>query len=701
MMTIEKKIECILFFVCFILINIPFIKAMISKVGGILFVISITICLLYYYHKKQYTYMFLLKILGCTLLLNAAFLVGWLQTPWPVPQLYHREFCLKYISEGSLYGGQPYCAQGPIAYILAKIIDFFPGSNDITFQIGSFFILSAIFVLLYFIKKKKTNDTSFFFLVIIFILYFIRIAEDEFASIVAVIFLLLGIYILFVSSLQYKEIYGGFVLALALFSKAQFLVPVVSILFFYAFSFAYKKEELSLTSYKEYLQSEKIKAFFKSALLILIPIILLFVILKLIFPNFLSYYYLAQFQQQNKFTLGEALVAIVTLKYSQNGLFFIFYIMLFIAIGRIVHRKALDLFSFMCSVALFIVFIKMVQVYGVKNITESYRYFFAFMPFFVVNLYSLKQEISLFSKGKKIIVFIGLIILFLGLYRGLGGINVDDLLDGSVFNEERLIKKMQREVMYPLFEIPPIDSGKVLVSQDYVSLFGDKGRNPFIYLKEEDFENIEIDDPYAAMRPDMGYAPILEKLGIVKNLTEYNPPLIVNLTQTEATLLNKTYSVIIKWVYQDNLSSLMWEHKEKLITQYCDVSIGALPIGYSSEGNFRFIVFLMDAKNCEYLKAKIYAYYNEAYTQLCERGEYTAIIAEQVLNKNNLPLIGKHCNTWKRTTDFMVAAHFKALYFSFFIFCYLCFIFCCSVFYHADEKKWQFQPITQKIPKVQ
>ncbi|PIN77133.1 hypothetical protein COV16_07295 [Candidatus Woesearchaeota archaeon CG10_big_fil_rev_8_21_14_0_10_34_8] len=645
-----------LFLIGFIVVNIPLIKAMLLPKTASISIIILTGILFCYYVYKQQSSKILITVFGCAILLNLFFVVGWLDTPWPTPSFQHREICLGFLSEGTLYGGQPYCAQGPIVYIFAKLIQILPGSDDMNFQTVSLLMLFLSFILLYIFKKKITDDNSLFFLGIFFVLYFIRIAEDDFTSVVAVFFLLLEIYFLYLSNTKHKEIYAGIFLGLCIFSKTHFFLASGMVALFY-------------------LIKERTKKLIISFIKITAPSLIFFVILKIIFPNFVTYYYTINGNFIVTQVLFKTLFSILTLRYVYNGLFFLFYIGFFISILRIINKKTVDLFSIMCSVVFLIMITLMLNTSGIKIVTETYRHFFVIMPFYVINLYLFKKEFPKFTKKLKIITCVILFIFIFVIYQILGGITFNDLADGSVFQEQKLIKKFQREISYPLFEIPSIEQGeKVLVFDDQISLFSSDGTNLFIYLNESDFENIKLNDPYAAVRPDFSFAPTLVKMGIA-TILDPNPNIDLNFTEINKKLHDLSYPIIVEIVPYRYEKEILYQNKDFIENTYtCSVIIGVLPVGYSRSNSNIITLHFVNQENCDDMASKIYRYYTQNFEYLCERGAYNEIIIKRVFEENWFPQLNKKCTTWNRTTDFIVSAHYKASYLAFFIILFLCWI---------------------------
>jgi len=114
-----------------------------------------------------------LLVFGLPLILFLSFLPllsSFENTIWP-GQNAEYDLCLKYLSEGTLYGGQPYCGQGPITYVFLFLTRIFTGGeySQVTFALF-FLALHLISLLLIFsITKKETGRELYLLPTLIYI----------------------------------------------------------------------------------------------------------------------------------------------------------------------------------------------------------------------------------------------------------------------------------------------------------------------------------------------------------------------------------------------------------------------------------------------------------------------------------------------------------------------------------------------------
>ncbi len=304
------KKEVVLYFlftVILVLVNIPLLNALLlPKIISILIIIFFALPFCYYTYKQGNPLKILSKAFCFFLFFNALFVVGWFETPWPTPFLQHKELCLEYVAENKLYGGQPYCLEGPFSYLVAKGVDVLPGSFETGLQAVSMLLLFSIFFFSLKTESKLMKKKYLFMSTVFFVFYFMKVGQDDFTSIVATFFMVSGFYILFVAEWKYKEMVGSILLAISIFSKAQFLGPAVIIIFFYSLKYLDEKKELYLNIFYTLKDSiEKCKAFLHSIFVLLLPFIILFILLNVIYPNFIVYYYLAHINQATLLTMSQ------------------------------------------------------------------------------------------------------------------------------------------------------------------------------------------------------------------------------------------------------------------------------------------------------------------------------------------------------------------------------------------------------------
>ncbi len=596
------------------------------------------------------------------------FLVGWVSE---IPHLFIQteNLCLQYFSDFELYNNHPYCIQGPITYAVAYLLYFLPLTHDIILQL---FWIVAMFILIYFtylIKKQETTDAGYFVLCLLILIFFLK--ENDFATYVALLFLLPGFYLLYYTKYIF---WGTLLLSFSLFSKVQTIIIIIPALFFYLFYY-YKtlQKPLSVPSLK--------KLFMRGAIVFTPPSIL-FLLSLLVYNHFLDYYIFVHQAHPITTPLGEILRHIFLLDYSHVGLVFLIYIGMSISLLRLFNKK-FDIFSFIIVVLLPIFFIKIFSTFGIPSGVSFYRYFSVFIPFYFILLYKIKREIREYSKLSKSIFLFFIILLLIPLYQACAGFTFDDITDGSIFNDVALVAKIQREVSYPLLLLNT--SGQVLVSKEYTTSFGDE--YPFTYISQNQFSNInpDINDSYAGLRPDMSFAPQFIQLGIISSLDEYNPDLHVNFTQYKEQLDMGVYTIIISRPYTDFLTYFLETYSEYINFHYCGGYIPYLVGPYFPTNENYVMVYFNDIDMCEKYRNTVISYYNNNFERLCHRSKLLGKTIVEILSRNQI-LIEKDCNSFSKTAEFITPTQIQQVYLAIFVYIFLAFIIFKEV-YHLIRKR--------------
>lgn len=85
---------------------------------------------------------FIQHIIIFCVILFLLYSLQWLWYPsYQAPAIQHQDICMDYLKEGRLYGGDPYCFQGPFVYILIFLFDFV--FRSIPLGINIFYIVRA------------------------------------------------------------------------------------------------------------------------------------------------------------------------------------------------------------------------------------------------------------------------------------------------------------------------------------------------------------------------------------------------------------------------------------------------------------------------------------------------------------------------------------------------------------------------------
>lgn len=569
------------------------------------------------------------------------------------PFIQNRELCLGYLEQGKLYSGDPYCFQGPVMYIVAEIFTkLFPHYGLYVLYFFSIFLTSLF---LYLINNKETGGIAGTFLCFISIFLFAKLIWYDFATVVVIIFLMSGFYLLYYSSLSQKELAGGLLLAAAMFSKTHVFFVVIPLLFFYLYSLC------MLAQGQTFL--EKIKACWKNEkkkmLFLLMPVVVVFVILLLWVPGFVFYDYIVHTYNPTVQSYYSIFKELITAKYYYNGYILLLYLGMFITLFRLVFYKKLDVFSSVGVICFGIMMIGVATKFSLYRLSDQYRYFLPFAPFYFINLLKFGKEFK--EKHDKIQwVILLLICLVMGgiFYSTLSGLTIHDLIQNKGINEQKLLDRFKSELEAPLFEIP---KGQILIDGNiynkYDLVFDE---NPFVALNESDFISVVLYNENESLNPDMAVSNNFVVAGVLPSLDAYMHPSIIPWAEHFEKWRNGSYTAIINYAFQSHLfilSDILKNSNNSLSHDFCMLKIPAYIEGAENTSDHFMYIFMYNNNNaCEKMMQFLVYYYNKNADHFCDHGKEFVDIINNALSFEGIMLNNKctHTsslillnNTWK------------------------------------------------------
>ena len=187
--------------------------------------------------------------------------------------------CLTYVQQGTLYGGQPICVQGPVfLYVLYFLFKFIPFPIWHTLAWFNILVHVGIFALLLQLSRKNSMTAPL-------LVYFVGFAFLAFgygnpAITLATLFFLAGIIVLHSHS-AFKEILAGILFALV--TLTQFTGASFVAVFIAAYLFEQWKQD------KRKQDKNRTHILYKELLHLLLPLILLNLFAVFLFPHIFSY----------------------------------------------------------------------------------------------------------------------------------------------------------------------------------------------------------------------------------------------------------------------------------------------------------------------------------------------------------------------------------------------------------------------------
>ncbi len=597
---------------------------------------------------------FFWSILSFMLILSGLLTLGWLE-PYSPPRLFGQEFCLAYLQQGTLYTENPYCVQGPITYVVAYLIRFV--FSDDNFALGlllfSLLSLSIVAFFLYKIKYAYTKDTSFFFLLFLFL--FVTLKEFDFATTVALFFLIPGFLLFYYTDSTYLKFLGSFLFAFSLLSKSSTLFLVGP-----AFLFMFLRYKLE--------QKQSFLESFRNLFYLSLPLFLLYSLVIIKYPNFLTYYYGIFADFPPSASLFEVLYSFFLFSHP-NAFYLLLYLALLIVIIRL-FSGAFDVYSFICGISFPLFYGKAAIAFGLQHVVLE-RYFFLFFPFYIILLYKIKVEFPLYSKAIKTSYFLILTFLLFLSYPFFSGFTFSDFSDGSLFNTQKMLDKVRKEVSYPFYSLPQVDS--VLVGHDYTAY---SSYPLFLHLNKSDFLNV---DTYRLYEYDtIGYelhAQVLVTKGLISSPGDYEAR-----WQYDLDKISTTFSQVI--FQQENTSIIILSPKNEflypLLRPYTNTLSQSKCLGYFPFlwGNYlstpyTFVEVYLPLSLCQEIIPSFISYYKQNIDLLCSRSEVVGNNVLDVLELRNGISLGQPCSSSSKTFDFFKPQQLHSIYLLFFLLLFL------------------------------
>jgi len=195
--------------------------------------------------------------------------------------------CLDIFAQGKLYQGQLICPYGPVYFGIGYLFRLvFNDFYQIALRI--FLLTLFIFTIYFLVKISQKETTKKHFLIIIFLsllwIYPQTVsAKPEKAF--ALLFTFFGFYTLYYTNYKFKEIVSAALFSLAMYSSFN-AAPVIFIIVGMYF---FKLEIANINFKRPFLHLNYEKEKIKKYLTLIFSLALLFLFIKLLYPNFLVY----------------------------------------------------------------------------------------------------------------------------------------------------------------------------------------------------------------------------------------------------------------------------------------------------------------------------------------------------------------------------------------------------------------------------
>ncbi len=561
--------------------------------------------------------------------------IEWLWYPsYYAPTTQNPDICLEYLKEGKLYGGDPYCFQGPFVYILIFLFDFLFHSIPVGTTIFYFISLFGVGYLITQIKDKETGKESIFFVYLITLFLFGRGFVD-FSSNSATVFVLLGFYLFYYTNNKWKYVTAGLFFSFALLSKPHNTPLVIgpAILFYFGKKyFLWKEEKITGMSILSFLKIQ-----WKSIVMLFAPIFILFLLAIVFLNHFLIYNYIIHTYNPVVQTYASMIKELVTFTYWYNGLFLLLYLGIIISALRLFFYKKFDLFSFVACISFPILVLLVGNKFSLYKLIDQYRYILPLAPFYFMNIFCFVEEFKREYNKKALCCILGIIITFLFIFHmTLGGLTVSDILKNHGINDQKFLDRIKYEVEKPLTMLPETD-GKILVENNYIHRYNLLlGGSPYKYLHEDDFQDYYEHREQSSNDPDMAVAGNFITIGLLDSLAPYLHNTTLNISNLLQEINAGEYSIVIAGPFYNQFAKFLKELNTG--SDYCQITMPFIIEG-NTDINIQYVfIFFKDKNTCTSFLKTMQEYYTTEFNAICARGESYIKIINRSMERNGVSL---------------------------------------------------------------
>ncbi|MFH0861559.1 MAG: hypothetical protein V1875_00880 [Candidatus Altiarchaeota archaeon] len=552
----------------------------------------------------------------CTIrsrLASAAYVVLILSLAW---MLYPESFnvggggfwmCLDYIREGTLYGGQPYCAQGPVIYYLGYAVDsaFGPLSGAATLPVISLLAHIVIYTTLLQALRRHGLHYPLQYPLLYILLVFRYFGEVS--SSLATAFFMVGFWLFYESDDKARNYASIIPFTLAVFTKYSVVLPIAIVM-------AYSLARHGLTFRAKDWRGSVVPAIHRilSVTLFALSVLGTFLALARIFPNIAAYTIYAHTNQVRGGLLSGFKVMAGERLLSSFGA-----AILLIVVGWSVIRGWFDretsIFPLM-QVTLLANGVLLLMASGNPKLGEYY--ILPAAPFLLATMLAVrKRSPALFA-----LLVLGVLVHPSIFPTPLSGPARFWSHDGS--------EAARMEVGYGLRLIPP-QSGYVLTEALPDRMGYVRGLLPQL----EQSRIVMI--PSGEKGYSLGEGPDWAKE--LRNLTVINPnesQTHLRLTPQEeairADLLAGKYSLVIAGPPSWFTLNEIFRSEEEYMKSYCRLLVPNFE--YGGDGMPHTVVHFKDRSQCEDFRNSMIAHYLENFPAICELGQKAQTVVKNAIS---------------------------------------------------------------------
>jgi hypothetical protein len=530
--------------------------------------------------------------------------------------------CLEYVGEGTLYGGQPYCAQGPVIYYLGYFIGSLTGT---LYSEGPLMILSMASAIMGYlvlrailIKQGLYNPWVY---AIAYVLAVFRLSAHT-TSMVAMMFFLIGYYQTTKPRNSRSALLAGAAFTLGIFTKYTALLPTIIVV---AYSYIIRD---ALVFSRGKIKFNPAAVSLRWPALIGGTAVLAFIGFSMAYPNFIEYTIGAQRDLLKK-TVFEGIVDLIL----QADRRTISAAAMLSLSGIAIHRGYFSRETLVYPLALttFIAYgimFSLTDFMGGANVGSPYL-----LPAYPMLVGTL---MAVYRRNTALFCAITLIVL---VYPS---IFANPLVDpfGLKFLEDR--EAAINRIQYGMHYLPK-DPSSILVEgpggydEEFISKYD-------LSIRPERMELINSDNVRASYTDPVWTPKLKERVGV-----DYEGEAIVGDTIKEDVMeeiLSGGYDIIITgppaWAITGEALRGVEEYVKR---NYCGVYLPNFQ--YMGEGLSHSAVYMRDFEGCLRMREQVRRYYTENFMEFCDMGGDVANIVRvsQRFNRYEIPL---NCDNTQR-----------------------------------------------------
>jgi hypothetical protein len=516
--------------------------------------------------------------------------------------------CLDYVGAGTLYSGQPYCAQGPVIYYLGYLLRLFFGDRLLIYAFWAV-VLSANAVIYLILRRILTHQSLYHPQVfgILYILMVFRFMSDI-TSTVATCMFIAGYYLLCHARSRHGGVLAGAALALAIFTKYTTVLPAVILLVSCLAMRTLRPLHLKGVgiSIRPVFQKQAILDFIWAVIAIMTS----FIILRQMHPLLVKYTVAAQTDLISRDILGKMAALLGNMSLNTAATAVILATLAYCVLRGFFGRDTL-IFPLM-QLTLVLHGLLFVLTFGVTQVGSSY--FLPVYPFLAASYMAVR------AKSNRIFTLLVLVTLVFPSIYG------SPITDATRQEFDKEAAKAVRAMEYGLRFIPP-QKGLVLVEGygGYSERFREYGSR----IDPEKVVVIPTRESGYTVHEDPSWAPKLrDEIGISGTKSPYD-----GLTDKEKALQSEIlagrYSLIVvgppSWSVSFRVLSGIAGYMND---NYCTVYVPNYQ--YMGVGRSYTALYFQDRGDCEKMKGDLRGYYTANFNSLCGIGENSDKIVKMV-----------------------------------------------------------------------